>query len=85
MGRIIPMEIRDRVNIGGLKKRWLLNTVGVVFILGLVCVLAVTATFATSYYSNMEADLNNRASATTGFFSEYISQGYNEFYRSCIT
>ena len=85
MGRINPMEIRDRVNIGGLKKRWLLNTVGVVFILGLVCVLAVTATFATSYYSNMEADLNNRASTTTEFFADYISQGYNEFYRSCIT
>ena len=79
------MEITKKVNLGGLKKRWLLNTVGVVFILGLVCVLAVTATFATSYYSNMEAALNNRASTTTDFFADYVGQGYNEFYRSCVT
>ena len=43
--------------IGGLHKRWLLNTVAVVCTLGLVCVLAVTTFFATYYYSNMQEDL----------------------------
>lgn len=46
---------------GGLRKRWLLNTVGVVFALGLVCVMAVTASYATYYYSNMQSDMENRA------------------------
>ena len=71
--------------VGGLRKRWLLNTVGVVFALGLVCVMGVTASFATYYYSNMQADMENRARTTTEFFADYINQNYNEYYQSCIT
>ena len=70
--------------LGGLRSRWLMNTVGVVFALGMVCVLAVTASFAAYYYSNMESDLRNRAQNTTEFFADYINQNYNEFYQSCI-
>ena len=69
--------------LGGLKKRWLMNTVGVILALGLVCVLAVTAAFAAYYHSNMEADMKERAKSTTEFFAEYIDQNYNEFYQSC--
>ena len=45
--------------VGGLRRRWLLNTVGVIFALGMVCVLAVTASFAAYYYSNMESDMRS--------------------------
>ena len=62
-----------------------MNTVGVVFALGLVCVMAVTASFSVYYYSNMESDLRNRAYSTTEFFADYVNQNYNEFYQSCIT
>lgn len=71
--------------IGGLKRRGLLNTVGVIFALGVACVMAITASFAAYYYSNMESDLQNRAKSTTEFFADYINQNYNEFYQSCIT
>ncbi len=70
---------------GGLRKRWLLNTASVVFALGLVCVLAVTASFSTYYYSNMQSDMTYRAKTTTEFFASYIDQTYNEYYQSCIT
>ncbi len=70
---------------GGLRKRWLLNTASLVFAMGLVCVLAVTASFSAYYYSNMESDLKNRARITTDFFADYVDQDYNEFYQSCIT
>lgn len=79
------MKIRSLFQGGGLRKRWLLNTASVVFALGLVCVLAVTASFSSYYYSNMESDLTYRAKTTTEFFAEYIDQTYNEFYQSCIT
>ena len=62
-----------------------MNTAGVVLALGLVCVMAVTASFASYYYSNMQADLEDRARTTTDFFAGYIDQTYNEFYQSCIT
>lgn len=69
--------------IGGLQKRWLFNTIGLVFALGMVCVIAVTVAFSAYYYSGMEADLTYRARTTTDFFSNYTNQTYKEFYQSC--
>ena len=71
--------------IGGLRKRWLLNTVGVVCILGILCVLAVTASFSAYYYSNVDSDLRKKAEETADFFADYLNQNYNEYYQSCIT
>lgn len=68
-----------------LRRRWLINTAGVVFALGLVCVLAVTASYATYYYSNMQSDMVNRARSTTEFFAAYVDQSYKDYYQSCIT
>ena len=69
----------------GLRRRWLLNTVCIFVPVGLVCVLAVTALFATHYYSTMESDMRYRARATTEFFGDYLNQSYNEYYQACIT
>ncbi len=79
------MGIVSEWKAGGLRRRWLQNTVGVIFALGLVCVLAVTASFAGYYYSNMQADMYNRAESATEFFGESIHRNYNDFYQSCIT
>lgn len=69
----------------GLRGRWLTHTVGPVSILAAVCVVIITACFAVYYYSNMQADLSNRAKTTTEFFANYIGQSYNEYYQSCIS
>lgn len=71
--------------IKGLRKRWLINTAGVVCILGLVCVLAVTAAFSAYYYSAMRSDMYYRAENTTEFFADHLNQNYNQYYQSCIT
>ena len=68
-----------------LRMRWLVNTLGVILALGMVCVLTVTAVFANHYYSNMRSDLHDRAEATAIFFADYLNQSYNEYYQSCIT
>ncbi len=69
---------------GGLKQRWFTNTVSIILALGMVCVLAVTASFAAYYHSNMEADMKARAKSTTEFFAEYVDLNYNEYYQSCM-
>ncbi len=79
------MKKRPVFRIKGLRRKWLLNTVGVITALGLVCVLAITAVFSTYYYSSMESDMRYRAKSTTEFFAEYLNQSYNEYYQSCIT
>ena len=61
------------------------NTVGVIVALGLVCVAAVTASYAVYYYSNMQADMKHRAESSTDFFSGNSYQDYAEFYQACIT
>ncbi len=71
--------------IKGLRKRWLLNTVGIVSVLGLVCVLVVTLVFGAYYQSAMESDMRYRARTTTEFFADYLNQSYKEYYQSCIT
>ena len=70
---------------GGLHRRWMANTVGVMLALGLVCVAAVTASYAAYYYTNMQADLTHRAQSSTEFFSGNSHQDYSEYYQACIT
>lgn len=67
-----------------LRMRWLVNTLGVILALGMVCVLVVTALFSNYYYSNMRSDLHDRAESTAAFFADYLNQSYNEYYQSCI-
>ena len=76
---------KPRIKLGGLRRRWLMNTVGVVCALGLVCVLAVTAAFSAYYYSAMESDIRYRARNTTEYFADNLYQNYSEYYQSCIT
>ena len=73
------------LKIKGLRKRWIVNTLGILSALGLACVLIVTAVFAVYYYSSMESDLRYRARNTTEFFADYLNQDYNQFHQSCIT
>lgn len=73
------------LKVKGLRRRWLINTLVPVCILGLVCVLAVTAAFAAYYYSAVRWDMHNRAETTTEFFADYLNQNYNQYYQSCIT
>ena len=69
---------------GSLRRRWIMNTVGVVAILGFLCAVVVTAVFAVYYYSAMESDMRYRAKNTTDFFAEYSNLDYNNYYQSCI-
>lgn len=68
----------------GLRKRWLLNTVGVISALGLVCVFFVTIAFSAYYYSGMTSDLRYRAQSTAAFFDDYLNQNYKEYYQACV-
>ena len=73
------------IKVKGLRRRWMINTVGVIGALGLACVLAITASFAAYYYSSMESDMRYRARTTTEFFADHLNQNYNDYYQSCIT
>lgn len=79
------MEKNQFKKTGGLRRRWLINTIGTIIALGLVCVLAVTAYFAARYYSDMEMDLHNRGEDTKEIFADHAGQSYDEYYKSCVS
>jgi len=68
----------------GLRKRWFINTVGVVCVLGVICVLIITMVFTAYYYSSMESDLHYRAEVSSDFFASYINPNYNDYYQACV-
>ncbi len=68
-----------------LRRRWLLNTMLIVCLLGLACAVLVTIYVGTSYYSNMESDLRYRAKIAGEFFGENNGQSYESNYQACIT
>ena len=61
MGRVKNSRSSTGTKKGGLRRRWLVNTFGIMCALGLVCVLIVTAVFSAYYFNNFEADLKHRA------------------------
>ncbi len=69
----------------GLRRRWLLNTMLVVCLLGIVCVTLVSFLVGKNYYSNMESDLRYRAKIASEFFNEHTGQSYESYYQDCIT
>lgn len=73
------------MKVKGLRRRWMINTLSVVCVVGLLCVLLITVAFSEYYYSNMKADLRYRAKTVTEFFADYQNQNYNKYYQSCIT
>lgn len=70
--------------ISGLRKRWLINTAGLVCILGLACALGITAVFANHYYSGMESDLRFRAECTADFLADDLHMAYDGYYQSLV-
>ena len=71
--------------LSGLRRRWILNTVGIVTVLGLLCALGVVFGFAQFYYTNTEYGMQTRAQTTAKYFAEHLNQSYNDYYQSCIT
>ena len=64
-------DLNDQVKIRGIRKRWLLNSIGVVL---LILALALGSFFAALwnyYYSSTANDLTGRASSAAGSFRSY--------------
>ena len=68
----------------GLRRRWLTNTITVISALGLVCVLAITASFAAFYYSTIESDLRELAYNRGSFIQEFQNSEDDELYQFCV-
>ncbi len=84
MGRIKNRRMRSGSWSGGIRRRWLLNTFGVLCALGVVCVLVITFIFAAYYYSAQEAELRDRANTALEVLADYKTQRQEEYIQACM-
>ena len=83
MGRLILMAMRSK-NKSSLQNRWLTNTALIVFALGLVFVLGVTASFAARFYSDMESDMRFLAKEASAELNSFTVLEEQDFLDACM-
>ena len=66
-----------------LRRRWLASTISVITALGLVCVLAVTASFSSYYYSDMESGLRDYSAHGAGIVAAVQGQEDSVVFDTC--
>ena len=75
----------DKFRIQGLKKRWMMTTLLVIFLIDLLVVAAYSVSVIDNTYSTMSEGLATKARTATDFFTNYITRTYAEYYNSAYT
>ena len=83
MGRLIPMSMNSK-NKSSLQNRWLTNTALIVFALGLVFVLGLTASFAARFYTDMESDMKFLAREASAELQGFTGLEQDAFIDACM-
>ena len=73
------MKEKRTKSIGGIRKRWMLNSIAVVVIIAFVAVTAFSAAMASYYYTSVSTGLKNTAAAATGFLEDYTESEYRAY------
>ena len=68
--------LRDEVKIRGIRRRWLLNSVGAVVLILVLALAAFASALWTYYYGSTEDDLSRKASSAAYSFRNYTRMDY---------
>jgi len=72
----------SRMSFKGIKGRWIVNGIAVVFLIVTVGIIAFSLAIYNYYYSSVRTGLENKAQTATEFFTTYVSKSYLEYYQS---
>lgn len=67
---------------GGLRRRWLVNSIVPVIVLLFLIAALVSVAFANNYYSSAEASLKAKVNAGAEYFNTYVMTSYDEYYHN---
>ena len=70
------VKITDQRKIRGIRRRWLINSVGVVLLVLVLALATFSAAIWSYYYSSTTSDLQRRAESTAGGFASYTRSQY---------
>lgn len=73
------MKRKKSKGIGGIRRRWLVNSIGVVVILVFVAVTAFSFAMASYYYTSVSTALENTVDAVTDFLADYTESEYRSY------
>lgn len=73
------MKKKKTKSAGGIRRRWILNSISVVVIVILVAVAAFSIAMASYYYTSVSTSLVNMAKAATGFLEDYTESEYRAY------
>ena len=68
----------------GLRRRWLRHAVLLVCVLGLVCVLLVSAVLSAWLYIRQEREIQIALDTAVGYFDDHVNKNETEYYDACI-
>lgn len=66
----------------GLRRRWMMGSLLLIFLIVIVAVATFSISNATYYYSGVRAGMITKAKTAADFFSNYITKTYAEYYDS---
>ena len=70
------VKVMDKRKIRGIRRRWLINSVGVVLLVLVLALGSFSAAIWSYYYSSTINDLKRRAESTAGGFASYTRSQY---------
>ena len=76
------MQKKRKIKISGLRRRWLVSSLGPIFLVALLVAVTFCAAMVNYYYNMMEDGLRTRATHASDYFTSYSMTSYTEFYQS---
>ena len=71
--------MKTKIRIKGLRKRWLINSLGPIVMVALLCIAVYSVSIANYYYTGMRTGLESKAKEAANAFNTYSMNNYNEF------
>lgn len=73
------MKKKTPRSVGGIRRRWIVNSISVVLVVLLVAVSAFSIAMASYYYTSVSTGLVNTAKAAAGFLENYTESEYRAY------
>lgn len=68
----------------GMRQRWLLHAAIIACIVGIMCVLLITAVFSGNLYGSREAEILEYVDVSSAYFDSYVNKSEAEYYDACV-
>lgn len=76
------MAVKGKLKIRGLRQRWMLNSIGPIFLCLVITAVLVSVGIASSYYNSAQSTLLTKAKTGADYFNTYTMGSYGEYYHN---